>query len=171
MKRLISAVLFLCCLVTLAGCNTDSNIQAPASFYYCTDQITYNDSHGVIAPEIRESAGYENDMVALLNLYTAGPVSDELRNPFPENLSIESLMQEENTVVIVVSSEYSQLSGLELTLANACLARTVLDYSQSDSVRITCPYALLDGYQSVTITNDSILTMDAPETTPSTTLP
>lgn len=127
MKRII-LLLCLCILLGLAGCagNVDQP-EVPVRFFYPrhTNDILYEGDDGVVTWELRESAGNEENYSYLLNLYLRGPTVLPLRNPFPRATSVVSFEQNANQVILTLSDPFAQLSGMDLTLAGACLMKTV----------------------------------------------
>lgn len=138
MKQLFCFLLALIILLPLFGCsvNTTQNFTAPFAFYYCTKSLSYDTPSGVVAYEMREGSGYENDPAALLELYLQGPVSTQLTSPFPTNVKITHYLATEDRVQIVLSKEFSSLQGIDLTLAATCLAQTIFEMIDTDTVHI-----------------------------------
>ena len=161
MKRFLSAILLL--LLTLTGCQRKEPIQAPAAFYYPRAEIVYHDPSGVIAPEQRETVMLQKSLSKILSLYVNGPESDEYRNPFPAGTQIVELTVADNAVNIAFSDEFSQLSGIDLTIANACIGQTVFHLTDASVIKITCPGHSFDGNEVITITADMFSFSDAVE--------
>lgn len=137
MRRILCVILVLLLAFSLYGCGKKDNIRVPVNFYYCTDPINYNSSDGVVSCEIRDAGGYESNQTQLLSLYLKGPVSDGFRSPFPANVQIEDLMQSNDSVRIILSNDFFQLTGRDQTLAHTCLSLTVMDLYQCETVQIT----------------------------------
>ena len=159
MKSLISVVLSIALLFSLSGCNDQksADIQVPVNFYYCTDPIVYNSKHGVLTPELRDANGYTDDLMHLIELYLRGPVDDQLKSPFPAGIKITQFTQNENSLHFVFNEKFSELSGLEQTLARACFAKTILEYTQVEIIQISFESTVTGSRQTVTIKSDSIL--------------
>lgn len=152
--------IWICLLVMLLlyGCASPAaGSDQQVTFYYVQSEIDFQGQNGVIAPEIREISNRSDDLSYLLSLYLQGPQSDTLRSPFPENLTLVQIRQEEAYLEVVVSHRLSNLTGIELTLACSCLAKTCMDLSGAQEVRISAQEQLLDGASYITITADSIL--------------
>jgi len=159
MKTLISAVLSIMLLFSLSGCRDQrsADIEEPVNFYYCTDPIVYNAKDGVLSSELREANGYTDDLMHLIELYLKGPVSDQLKSPFPAGIKITQFTQGENYLHFVFNEKYSELSSLDQTLARACFAKTIMDYTQVETIQISFESTVTGNRQSVTIKSDSIL--------------
>lgn len=164
MKRAICLILSMALLLCLYACKQKEDAyQAPVSFYYTypEDLITFNSENGVIAFETREAKDYANDLQGLFDLYLKGPKSDGLLSPFPDGVSIQSVTEEGNTLLLTLSPEFAKLSGLDLTIACACLSMTALDMTEFEAVKMSVDGGLLDGSSSVTMTRESLLRLDA----------
>ena len=159
MKRSISVILSFVLLFYLSGCDKQKNaeLQVPINFYYCADPIIYDTEYGVIAPELRDADGYTDDLMHLLEMYLKGPISDHLKSPFPHNVSITQLTQNGDSFYVIFSEEFSELSGLEQTLARACFAKTIIEYTHVESIQFSYEGNATGGRQTVTIKPDSFL--------------
>ena len=167
MRKMIAIITCLTLLVSFSACKSNDNIEVPATFYYLATEIAYNNEQGVIAAEIRETCDISNDVVGILNRYLSGPSSENLQSPFPVETSIESLDYEEGAVILQLSSAYATLSGIQLTLANACLYKTVVALTNYETVCLQCTEEL-DGDLSITLNADSLLLIDNTHNTPTT---
>ena len=128
MKKCISFLLCLCILLCICGCAHHVEApQAPVRFYYprTMDTIQYTAGSGAFTYEARESAGYTDNLPYLLNLYFRGPTDPTLQNPFPTATSVTELKIYGNYAFLTVSDSFAQLTGMELTVACACLTQTV----------------------------------------------
>lgn len=148
----------LAMLLLLCGCtNPEPSSNKQVTFYYVRNEIDFQSENGVIAPEVWEIDNQSDDLAYLLSMYLQGPQSDTFRSPFPENLTLVQVQQQEAYLEVVVSHRLSNLTGIELTLACSCLAKTCMALSGIQEVRISAHEQLLDGASYITITADSIL--------------
>lgn len=167
MKRYLIILLSLLTCVSSIGCgDRNGDVRVPVNFYYRAEVIDYNSAQGVVTAEVRESAGYENDLTALVDLYLCGPETEGLLSPFPTDVRVESITQEDSLLQIVLSKEFGSLSGHNLSVACSCLSMTLIDLTQCQAVRIYAREGLLDGSEYVEMSRDSILLLDK-YTTPS----
>ena len=153
MKRF--AVIFLCIslLFSLCACGKPEEIR----FYYARKEVLYGVDDGVIAPEIRDATGYENDLAYLLMLYLEGPHSQELASPFPRGTTLSQLEIQDQQITLVLSEAFSQLQGLDYTIACTCIAYTCFSIYACESVTIRSTPA---GSPSITLTANSIALVD-----------
>lgn len=162
MKRSICFGLCICLVLCLIACrNNREDIQQPVSFYYRTELVEFNAQDGIIASEIREAKYFKGDLEKLLNQYLKGPISNELRSPFPAAVSVEALTEADGVYYITLSQEFYALTGLELSMACACLTMTVMAQTQCASVTISVKDGLLDGNESITMGADNLLLIDS----------
>ena len=161
MKRLICFILSAALLLTLAGCmKTTEDFENPVIFYYCRSKVTYHTADGVIASELREAGSKAGDYVSLLNLYLKGPEDEDLSRTFPKGTTVVSLEVHEETAELVLGDYFSALTGMELSLACACLTLTVCEMTGAESLTVSTETTLLDGSRSMTLWADQILLED-----------
>lgn len=152
---LLLALLFLC------GCGRNKeNIQMPVSFYYPNADISYNSDDAVLSAEIREGTEYKDDLCGLLNLYLVGPISDEFVSPFPTDTAVVSAVLADSTLTVELSESFTELKGLDLTLASACLAKTAIALTECVSVKLYVNGAKMDGNAYITLEANDLLLMD-----------
>ena len=159
MKRFIFAILALSLLLCLVGCS-NNDVRVPVFFYYCTDPVDYNSSTGVISAEIRDRDGYGDDLVSILNLYLQGPESDAFRTPFSDDINTVSLLTNDSIAEVILNQQFSNLTGQDLTLACACISMTVMDLTNSETVRISSENAQLDGNDFIEMSRSDLLFLD-----------
>ena len=161
MKKFITWILCIAAVLSIAGCGSSAPAaRSPGAFYYRRQEVSYGSSDSVIAPEIRELAGMEKDLDALLDTYFAGPESDELLSPFPRDSRAVSWELADNTLTLTMNDAFAELSGVELTIACSCIARTFLELTDGDTVRIQAENGLLGTERSITLTKEAICLYD-----------
>ena len=149
MKRMIC--MLLCAVLLLSGC-TRKQYRTPGTFYYHRSETSYSGTDGVCAPEVRELHGIDSDLDAVLELYCAGPISADLNNPLPPDAQVLSWELSEGVLTLNFSESLSRLSGIELTVAAACLARTFLELTGAQTLVLTADGALLGGETALRMT-------------------
>lgn len=160
MKRVLCILLCVCLILPLLGCNQTVEIEKPVTYYYRRTEVSYGTSDGVIGSEQRESIGHENDMFYLLAQYVSGPHSAEFSQTFPDNLIVVSVHRSKKLVRIVFSYHFAELTGIDLTIACACITKTVMDLTGTDAVQISAAGELLDEQQTITMDRNSLLLLD-----------
>ena len=150
MKKIISCILILALSASLTACGTEE-LQSPGLFYYYRSEPAFSGSDGVVAPEQVELQGIEGDLTALIARYCQGPQSRELENPLPRGCAAPKYTLEENTLKLHFSEEFAALTGVELTVAAACLARTFLPLTGAEKLILTAEGALLGGETAMTL--------------------
>ena len=165
MKKRIFCIFAILLVLSFPACaNQSSYIEKPADFYYCTSSISFESEQGVIASEIRESALYQHDLTALINYYMRGPSSTNLTSPFPTGSAVLWINQNNDGIILVMNQQFSQLTGINLSLACSCLSKTVFSVLDTESITIRCRESTLDGNETITMTRDSILIQDKART-------
>lgn len=155
MKRLIALLLCLC----LCGC-ARTEPKDPGTFYYLQTETAYSDSEGVFTPEIRDLSGLRGDVTALLELYCSGPVTDGLESPLPAGAALQSWNLQDQMLSLEFTPELSQLTGIDLTLAAGCLARTFLPLTAAKTLQLTAGGELLGGKTALQISNQDYALRD-----------
>ena len=161
MKRL-TAILLLCAIaLSLGACNDrQEKIQVPVNFYYPRQEATYGASDSLIAPVTAEGMGYSNDPVGLLTVYLQGPGDNRYRSPFPEGTRIVSMELVNGIVRLTLSENFAALTGMDLTIACACLTLTALDLTGANSVRISAEGTTLSGSDYIRMDRSCLTLLD-----------
>lgn len=161
MRKTISIILVSVFLFCICGCMpSKSEFIQPVSFYYCNHPITFYGDNDVIVMETREADGVDN-LSALVNLYLKGPKSEAYNTPFPEFTFVRELSQNGTALSIMLSSPFANLTGMELTLACACLSMTLFELTDAESVEITAFESTLDGAESIIMTRNNLTLTDS----------
>lgn len=137
MKRMVLLFLSLAMVLACTACAGEKTVQP--SFYYLRteDTIAYGQEDALIVP-VPQDISPEVDLEILLQLYLDGPTEEKLRNPIPKGTYLLSIIEHEDSMVIVLSREFSTLDGIQLTLAGACLAATCHDLAGVERIKIRC---------------------------------
>lgn len=171
MKRIVTLLLIFSILLPLCACTQQQEeYEVPVRFYYLRRQDPEHLHHGsadsVLAPETREAAGHLGDLAYLLEQYLAGPESPELVSPCPAGMTVVSAKMEASNLILVLSDEFASLTGIDLTLACACLTRTCMEMSNAQAVQISTQTALLEGKHSITMDTQDLMLLDEMATDP-----
>ena len=74
---------------------------------------------------------------ALMDELLAGPEEPELSSPFPPGTRLLDWSLEEGELHLDLSQPYGALTGVDLTLADACLALTLTQLPQVETIYVT----------------------------------
>ena len=160
MKRALSLCLALLLIGGLCACGSAATNDT-VEFFYQRDSYVYGSSDGIIASETREVANRISELPYLLSLYLRGPLDEELRAPFPAGCKLLSVSQDGSTLRVTLSSAFTTLKDMELTIACACIAKTC--FSLSDVTQVQIRSAAPEDADSVNmvISIDSLLLYDS----------
>ena len=139
MKRLFLILLCLSLLLSACGAQT-----APSQDVFYYPKAESDRLPGVFGTEPRlfpEDASLSE----LLDLYCAGPESAELENLLPPGTAIRSWDLRDGILRLDFNAGLSQLSGIELTVTAACIARTFLERFGAQTLVLTAEGSLLNG--------------------------
>lgn len=160
MKRILILCLILL-LVPLAGCQEDiSQLESPITVYYKRAQPTHGTEDSVIVSTAIEGKNHENDYLYLLSLYLKGSDDPLFAATFPPDTTLVSFKLDALTAKIVLGDRFSSLSGMDLTIACVCIARTVMELTGCQEVIISAETTKLDGQNFITLSADSYLLID-----------
>ena len=134
MKRLICIFFFLLFLVGCQG--QKENVQVPANFYYVQSEIVLDGATNAVLSEVRECCDCDGDLKSLVTLYLSGPLSPALRSPFPAGTQVLDISQQESHIYLKLNGVYAEIKGYNLTTANYCLAKTILEYTGASALQI-----------------------------------
>lgn len=139
MKRVVSILLAVALLPALCACAARQETPQDESSYMLWFPVRRASSRTDSAAMYREIRWQEKMPSAyeLAETLLRGPEDEELYSPFPEGVAIRFLMTEGDTVWIDLSAAYGELSGFEMTLADYCLALTLCQLPEVESVKIT----------------------------------
>ena len=150
-------ILFICSLF-LCGCHKEDTT-TQAKFYYRNNQVNYKDN-GTIGSE--SYAGTLDPLAynELINAYLSGPNSQDLSNPFPTGTTLVALTIEQDKASVTLTSNFADITGIDLTIACACLSLTVKEITGCGTAEISAQDALLDNQQSIIIDTNAIQLTD-----------
>ena len=145
MKRWI---LLLCALSVLCLTGCSQQAESRFDFYYLrtSDTIRYGQEDALIAPVSRDITGQDPGLNYLLQLYLESPAPEGYHFPIPKGTYLLSTLWEEDTLVIVLSREFSTLDKMELTLAGACLSATCHDLAGAEHIQVRSGDSIYDFY-------------------------
>ena len=155
MKRYIAFLLLSIAVFQLFGCANSTNTTS-VNFYYCTANPQYHSQASVIQAEQRKVGTTLSDLEGILHMYFEGPTSTKLISPFPAGTKLKTVHHGKEVTEIVLSNEIATLTGVELMLACASLASTVMEISQAEAVQIRAETQLLNNQEFIEFTAQSL---------------
>ena len=155
MKKLLSILLCLVLVLAMAGCTQP---QSPDScqFYYRSAKPDYSSPTGILDFEVRDCSAFQDDFDLLLESYFAGPTGRGLESPFPRELQITRWEICGDTLILNLNSAFHSLSGIDLTVACCCIAKTFLELMPIEQVQLQFLRPDLSGHRSLTLNGDSM---------------
>ena len=144
MKRIIGAILCLVMLLLLAVSvvpDGPSETETLSLYYPVRSEVMVSggDAIDAIRVDWREWRGVTAQKQAeeVLRLLMGGYTEGGFRQPVPSGTRLLSCTVSGNTVVVDFSSVYGQLSGIDLSMADYCVALSLLQIPGIYTVRIT----------------------------------
>ena len=159
MKRIISILLIFASLIALSACS--KKVQSPVNFYYTDADFKLGSDQSMIVAETRDAGEYKDQYTELLSVYFKGPIDPQYNSPFPSGTSLVSLEIGNTRAFVVVSQHLSMLNGHQLTIACACIGKTLLEMVDVRSVEIKAKSSLLNGMQSIILSENDLFLWDS----------
>ena len=121
-----SDVLLLCAaLLAAGGCaHRESGSGKGQEYLIYYSALSNRESESAVAGEHRALSAGQETVPALMSLLLSQPESAGLTSPFPSGLRLLDWQLEEGRLHLDLSDHYYSFSGVDLTLADACLALT-----------------------------------------------
>lgn len=156
MKRFFCICTSLLLLLSLCSCAFPSGKgKSDTNFYYRRTEYQFNkDPASIIVPEKRDISGHGEDIPYILSLYLMGPLSEDLKSPFPSYTKLISAEVNADTLSIELTDASSIMSGSKFSLACGCMALTCLELVDVSTVVIHC------GDKIISLQADDILLQD-----------
>lgn len=159
MKKIFCVLLIFALLLPLAACGRDE-LREPGNFYYRRTETAFGEADPVIAPEQKELSAWSREPQSLLALYFAGPTTEALVAPYPRDTRVVRWDITDSTLTLTMNDAFAAMTGVELTLACACITKTFLELLPVEQVRFQAESALLDGDKSLLFSHDLIRLSD-----------
>lgn len=138
----IRSILVLCgvLLAVGAGCAAQTgqgagNSEQSYLVYYSA--LNNLEGESAVAGELRTLAAGQQEIPGLVQALLSKPQTQGLSSPFPTGLRLLDWTMEEGQLHLDLSEQYYSLSGVDLTLADACLTLTLCQLEEVESVYIT----------------------------------
>ncbi|MEA4954634.1 MAG: GerMN domain-containing protein [Pseudoflavonifractor sp.] len=133
------AALTLAVALLCTGCGGSQTADVPPDGQYSVYFISGQGSpaSGALAHEFRTLPPGKGAVEGLLRLLLAGPASSSLTSPFPRGTTLRSWRVDGDQVVADLSESYGGLSGVDLSLADGCIALTLCQLEGVHSVYLT----------------------------------
>lgn len=137
MKKLSAAAL-ACLLAVAAGCAAPP-AEGESDGAYCVYYSALSDQQAFSSVdwEVHTLEQGAEPVPALVELLLEGPEDPQLTSPFPHGVQLLSWSLEEGRLHLDLSEQYGGLTGVDLTVADTCLALTLCQVEGVDRVYVT----------------------------------
>ena len=160
MKRFTTLLIALCVLFPFSGCNSKKDSANTAVFYYVQNKPEYGTASGMIAANVVEVKGRTDHYRILLEKYFNGPTNYDCVSPFPAGITLEDFQISGDKAQILLSPHMAILTGPSMTVALACLTRTVIEMTDVETVQIQIKNNQINGVDALTLTLNSFTYWD-----------
>lgn len=141
-KRFLALLLVLALLCSACSFGSrrgrgDTSLEGQYGVYFLTapDEIPGNGA--VLGREFRELPADAGAVEELVRFLLSGPGDPDLVSPFPQGTALRGWRLEEGLVTVDLSEAYGGLSGVNLSLADACIVLTLCQLERVDRVYLT----------------------------------
>ncbi len=151
------ALLLAAALTACAASRSPEN--ASVQLYYQQAETSYASPDGVLAAAymaLPEDVTYSE----FLNLYFSQPVEPSLRSPFPKGLRCDWTYLEGGVLTVYLSEEYDALSGLDRSLAAACLTLTLTQFRSVHGVCLETEKSAASGAEPALLREQDFVRQD-----------
>ena len=153
MRRLI-ALLLAVSLLLLSGCAGEQK-EGLRIYYGADSQAEYGQA--ALDYELWENQPEEVTPEQLFERLMVLPERDDLVRLLPKNTTLRAWTLEEGLLTLDLSESYSDLSGMDLTLANYCLTLTMTQLEGVSKVVILVEGRPLPGWGKLSLSRQDIL--------------
>ena len=161
MKRLFAFLLLFSILLGLTACTKqDAAIKEPVTFYYRRAALSYDENDTVILSQVADADGHKKDLHWILEKYLQGPEQEDVLQTFPQGTSLVSLEMDGDVFSVVLSHHLGNLTGVDLTIACACLTKTIISLTNAKTVIIQAENANLNGAPQIIMNEEILLLLD-----------
>lgn len=138
MKKLLALMLPV---LLLSACAPTVEEPVPEEGYGLWFAVREDSDRKDYSAVAREGRQWEQEPTAreLVQALLDGPESEDLYAPFPGGVTIQSIVltEDSQTVQVDLSEQYGGLVGFDLTVADYCIALTLCQLPQVETVRVT----------------------------------
>lgn len=137
MKKQILALTLTGLLLGLSGCAQTSREGAAEEYKVYFSALEDRYAAMAVGYETWEQPEDTQPVSGLLRALFQGPTTQNLTSPFPDGVRLLSWELKEGCLHLDLSEQYGSLTGVDLTIADACLTLTLCQVADVDSVYVT----------------------------------
>lgn len=162
MKKLLCVILVLLAILMCCSCSKqDSADTVTVNFYYIKNEAEFGSDTPVLTKVARDIKAQEYSHTETIRIYLNGPTSYDCISPFPGGTELVDMHVDGTRSYVVLSPHIGTLTSVKQTVACACLARTVLELTQTDSVQIKIENELVCGKDAAVFHAESFAYLDS----------
>lgn len=162
---LLSAVLLLALLLCACAKKQEEGVN-PVTFYYLSGSDQFGTQTGALAGETVDLLRTDLELNEIVELYLQGSADPAFSDPFPNGLHCEQAELLDGSVRVRLTPEIETLSGVELTLAEACLTKTLTEMTGAETVVLETQNGVLPGGESGVFSTEQFILWDELSTEP-----
>ena len=136
-KRLLRLIPAALALAALWGCAAGGGGPEDGAYRIWFSALDDRSARVAVGYELRQLPEDLPPVEALMDELLAGPETPGLSSPFPAGVRLLGWSLEEGALRLDLSEQYGALTGVDLTLADACLALTLAQAPGVETVYVT----------------------------------
>lgn len=153
-------ILLLVLVLLFCGCAGPQSSTESAFFYYYSVSALYDNTENVIYAQPINADFEKLSLKDILAKYLQGPASENLDLPFTKGTTVIEITEQPDALTVMLSGECSGMQQLELSLAGSCLARTLFQFTQAQSITVQSEDGFSYAENDLIFTRSNILTVD-----------
>ena len=136
-KRLLRLIPAALALAALWGCAAGGGGPEDGAYRIWFSALDDRSARVAVGYELRQLPEDLPPVEALMDELLAGPEGQELTSPFPTGARLLDWSLEAGELRLDLSEQYGGLTGVDLTVADACLALTLCQIPDVETVYVT----------------------------------
>ena len=136
-KRLLRLIPAALALAALWGCAAGGGGPEDGAYRIWFSALDDRSARVAVGYELRQLPEDQPPVEALMEELLTGPEGQELTSPFPTGARLLGWSLEAGELHLDLSGQYGGLTGVDLTVADACLALTLCQAPGVESVYVT----------------------------------
>lgn len=158
--RLLAPIVAAVLLLSACSAAGEAPPVHPIRFYYCRAEGNYSSETGALDYEQVDLGRTDVTIDEILSRYLQGPTDDTLLSPFPDALACTEQKLDGGVLTLRFNESLAALSGVDLSLACACLTMTFTQLDAVDALRVASPGTALAAQTDVLLTSGQFLLFD-----------
>ena len=161
MRRLLALLLICAMLLSICSCAASDERTNPITFYYKRADVAYGEDSGVLYGLDVDLEDPDIPMSWLISQYFEGPDETYLESPFPPGTHLVQYSWIDELLTLTLSNEFAALTGLDATIAMACLTKTLTQIQGVEELCVLTEDGSFSWMNNASLTDETFVLYDA----------